>query len=66
MTMFGELKNRIGKKILVGFAKDHVRIGILKEVMEDHIELSVSDYQETDLMLIRMDSIVYFYEVKRP
>jgi hypothetical protein len=63
-TLEGELKKRVGMKIAVIFSKDHSRTGIVKQVLEDYIQLEVSGYQETDTFFIRLSAIDMFYESK--
>jgi len=63
-TLEGELKKRVGMKIVVIFSKDHSRAGVVKEVFDDYIHLEVSGYQETDTFFIRLSAIDMFYESK--
>jgi Protein of unknown function (DUF2642) len=63
-TLEGELKKRVGMKIVVIFSKDHSRTGVIKQVFEDYIQLEVSGYQETDTFFIRLSAIDIFYEFK--
>jgi len=62
-TFHGQLKDRIGKVVLVKFDQREGLVGKLASVLDDYIVLETDD-AALSTVFIPLDQIRYFYEPK--